>query len=278
MKQAATTTTLTPSATSLISGASLTLTAVVASTAVPATHPTGSVIFSDDGTAFGTITLSGGSAVIPQVPTPGVHKYTAVYSSDPDFLASNSGAAKTVTDNVAPSSITGQTFFLSDTAGTGGQAPGDLHLLTISGSAHTLINNDLEFFKRNTTSYSYTYTKTGPTTATLVAKTTSGAAQTITSLLTFDTPTSGTAQQTFTGGDTNTVSFTLLGNPVANNAPANILGATITLNATAGSGIFASSGSMQISVNATGNQYAIQGYPGGNANSSGTYSLTNPLA
>ena len=98
IKQAATKVTLQSSATSLASGQSLTLTAGVASNSTPSVMPTGMATFLDNGSAFDTLTLTGGAAALTLVPTLGIHSYSVSYSGDTNFLAS-SGAAKSVTDD-----------------------------------------------------------------------------------------------------------------------------------------------------------------------------------
>lgn len=94
---AASTTTLSPPA-NAYSGLPLQLSATVASTTQGV--PTGSVQFFDGGTLVASAKLANGSATaIDLAPASGSHLFTASYSGDSDFLASNSAK---MTATVAP--------------------------------------------------------------------------------------------------------------------------------------------------------------------------------
>jgi hypothetical protein len=104
--KAASTTTLTASATSPVYGQSLTFTANVAAVAPGAGTPTGSVQFEIDGADFGTaVELVNGSAMSAAIDTlgAGTHSITAVYSGDPVFVPST---AATLSQAVAPAPLT----------------------------------------------------------------------------------------------------------------------------------------------------------------------------
>jgi hypothetical protein len=85
-----TTTTLTSSANSVLTGTSLTFTASVAPTASTLT-PTGSVIFKDGSTTLSTVALSGGKAMLStSALAVGAHSITASYGGDSNDVASAS--------------------------------------------------------------------------------------------------------------------------------------------------------------------------------------------
>ena len=121
--KADTATTVTSSANPSVSGQPVTLTATVSPVGSGAGHPTGTVAFSDGGTAIPTcatqaVNASTGTATCPRLyATPGSHSITAVYSGDDNFLMSGSSAfgqvvdkadtATTVVSSVNPS-VSGQ--------------------------------------------------------------------------------------------------------------------------------------------------------------------------
>ncbi len=102
--QAASTTSLIASATSITPGEPLTLTATVASTTTGT--PTGSVTFYDNTIPLGTVTLNAGVAsYTTSALAPGIaHKISATYSGDMNFTASSTTASLTIT--VAPLEFT----------------------------------------------------------------------------------------------------------------------------------------------------------------------------
>ncbi len=142
--QAATTTVLSASASSITPGQSLTLTAQVASATTGT--PTGTVTFFDGTTSLGTATLSGGMASLAtSTLAPGVtHLLTASYSGDINFLASTSSSAVSVpvaalgftlnvtgsqSQTVSPGTPATYSFLISPTYGT---YPGDVNF-SVSG-------------------------------------------------------------------------------------------------------------------------------------------------
>ncbi len=96
INHAKTTTTLIPSASTLVFGQTLTLTAAVKSSSAPAVPRTGSGEFLDNGTPVGTILLNGSSsASLSFVPSAtGSQNFQALYLGDTDFAASNSALLK----------------------------------------------------------------------------------------------------------------------------------------------------------------------------------------
>ncbi len=276
IKPATAKTTLVSSATQLTSGQSLTLTATIASTAAPAAPHTGAVTFLDNGGAFGTVTLSGSAVPLTFVPAPGVHKYTAVYSGDVNFVGGISGGAIEVSDNLAPASIAGDGLWLADLTGTGDQGPPALTLASFSGLGNALTST---LFPDNSSHVgSYTYKQSSPTTATVVDKITSGSKSvTITVQMTFTASMAGHYHASYSSGGTVDGSFVLIGNPIPSNAPNTIAGSVITLTATAGSALLGASGTLQLSSSASDNTYTLVGISGSSVNSSGTasYSLVN---
>jgi hypothetical protein len=102
---APTTTSLTPSATSLVFGQALTLKATVNPVPPTTGTPTGSVTFSDGSTVLGTDTLSGGQALLTtSALSAGLHSIAVVYGGDVNFDKSASAVAQ-VTVNQATSTI-----------------------------------------------------------------------------------------------------------------------------------------------------------------------------
>jgi hypothetical protein len=102
--QAASTTSLIASATSITPGEPLTLTATVASATTGT--PTGSVTFYDNTIPLGTVQLTNGTAsYVTSALAPGIaHSISATYSGDMNFTASSTTASLTVT--VAPLEFT----------------------------------------------------------------------------------------------------------------------------------------------------------------------------
>jgi Bacterial Ig-like domain (group 3)/MBG domain (YGX type)/NHL repeat len=94
--KAATQIELVPSAATVAYGATVTLTASVASTATfssPLSAPTGTVTFMDGANLLGTSTLSGGTASFTTSSlTAGSHSTSAVYSGDANFVSTASSA------------------------------------------------------------------------------------------------------------------------------------------------------------------------------------------
>jgi sugar lactone lactonase YvrE len=107
--QQATTTALSSSATALIAGKSVTLTAVVTGVSAKplAGNPSGTVKFLDAGALLATITPDAtGTAVFPTSNLlPGSHTITAVYSGDP-LDATSTSATVTITVTIATTSTT----------------------------------------------------------------------------------------------------------------------------------------------------------------------------
>jgi hypothetical protein len=93
VKKAATTTTLTASASTAVFGQAITLTAKVAVVAPGAGVPSGTVTFKDGSTVLGTGTLINGVATFRTAKLAvGSHAITAVYGGDSSFTASTSAA------------------------------------------------------------------------------------------------------------------------------------------------------------------------------------------
>jgi hypothetical protein len=92
VNKAATTTTLKSSVGAPVFGQAITLTATVNTTTAKTTARTGTVTFFEDGVQIGSPVAAANSiASATFTPaTPGVHKYTAVYSGDSNFNGSNS--------------------------------------------------------------------------------------------------------------------------------------------------------------------------------------------
>jgi Bacterial Ig-like domain (group 3)/FG-GAP-like repeat len=89
----ATTTALSPSATSIVAGASLTLTATITGAPGSTGTPTGTVNFLDGTTSLNTATLASGTASFTTTAlAAGSHSITAVYSGDTTFNASTSNS------------------------------------------------------------------------------------------------------------------------------------------------------------------------------------------
>ncbi len=110
---AATTTTLSLSASSSLHGQAITLTAQVASVAPGSGTPVGTITFMDGTNPLGTASLSGGGATL-QVSTlaVGYRPLTAVYSGSDNFAASASEAAG---ETVHPSCIVASTVYAAQT-------------------------------------------------------------------------------------------------------------------------------------------------------------------
>jgi hypothetical protein len=104
---AATTTTLTASASTVTAGASVTLTATVTASSGSTGAPSGTVTFLDGTTTLGTGTLntSGAATFSTSALTTGAHSITAQYGGDSNFAASTSTAV-TVTVQAVPASFT----------------------------------------------------------------------------------------------------------------------------------------------------------------------------
>lgn len=116
--QAATTTSLTTSGASVGSGSPVTFTATVASTTTGT--PAGSVVFSSNGSALGSVSLSGGVAsyTTSSLPT-GPLNITAAYAGSANFSASTS---PTVVETVTVPIVTGTTSTPSVSISSGGSA------------------------------------------------------------------------------------------------------------------------------------------------------------
>jgi sugar lactone lactonase YvrE len=142
VSRAATTTTLTPSATNITAGQNETLTATISGFASPAL--TGTVNFFDGTTAIGsgqvTSTSTGGTATLSFSNAPvGSHSFTATYNADGNYLASTS---QPVTVTVGPAVVTissqnfgsvavGQTLSMNVVFG---QASGGLYFSALTGN------------------------------------------------------------------------------------------------------------------------------------------------
>lgn len=100
---AATTTTLTPSASTLNVGANLTLNATVAPSSGSGA-PTGTVTFMDGTSTLGSGTLSSGAATYSTASlAAGTHSLTAMYGGDTNFAGSSSGAVSVTVQAPSPS-------------------------------------------------------------------------------------------------------------------------------------------------------------------------------
>lgn len=91
---------LTSSASSVAVGQSVTVTAVLTATGNPAgsASPSGTVQFLDGSASLGSVTLTGGRAVLTtSTLSAGTHRITAVYSGDATFLSNQASLAVTVT-------------------------------------------------------------------------------------------------------------------------------------------------------------------------------------
>jgi hypothetical protein len=106
VNQANTTTTLASSANTSVSNESVTFTATVAAVSPGAGTPTGTVTFMDGTTVLDTETLSGGTASFSTAALAvGSHPITAVYSGDPDFVASTSAALTQQVNDLNPTNL-----------------------------------------------------------------------------------------------------------------------------------------------------------------------------
>ena len=150
--QASTTVALTSSANPATAGQSVAFTATVAPNAPSAPGsgpPTGSVVFTLDGTAQPAVALTNGTATFStSTLSTGTHTLTAAYSGDSDFTAStsstltqtvNASAQVTVTSSANPS-VTGQTVTFTATVTpsvVGGPAPTGKVTFTVNGVAES---------------------------------------------------------------------------------------------------------------------------------------------
>ncbi|MBT9330157.1 beta strand repeat-containing protein [Paracidobacterium acidisoli] len=121
--QAATTTTLTSSSPSAGVGASITFTAMVASTT--GTVPTGSVQFLDGSSVLGSVSLNaqGSAAYTTTSLAAGTHTIHAVYSGDANFSGSTGSVTQQITAAVTPSfTLTASPSTLNLAAGQNAQS------------------------------------------------------------------------------------------------------------------------------------------------------------
>ena len=132
-------TVLTASANPIVSGQSVTLSAVVSAVAPGTGTPAGTVTFNDGATVLGTATLSAGTASLSvNTLMAGSHSLTAAYTANGNFAASTSAAAPETVNpaatttslaSSAPTSAYGQSVTLTATVSP--VSPGDG---TVSGS------------------------------------------------------------------------------------------------------------------------------------------------
>jgi hypothetical protein len=140
----ASTTTLTPSASSLTEGLSLKLTASITSSITGT--PTGSVNFLDGATSLGTGTLSGGTTNISTTSlSPGVHSLTAVYAGDSAFPASTSAAVSVTINKGATTAV------VTSSAGTVNAGQSVTFTATVSTSDAGTPSGSVNFLDGSTT-------------------------------------------------------------------------------------------------------------------------------
>jgi subtilase family serine protease len=134
--QSATRTSLTASAPSVLSGASVTFTATIAGDTTPPPTPTGTVTFYDNGTSIGTGTVASGVATLTTSKlADGVQNITASYGGDSNFSASQS--------SVTPVQVNDFTFTAGSTTATLVQGQSTQVVLTIAASANAAINTPI---------------------------------------------------------------------------------------------------------------------------------------
>ena len=150
-----------------------------------------------------------------------------------------------VSANLAPSSIAGDSLVaLKSSLGVGSNMSPDVDRLTFAASGNTAALES-EIFPENNGEIDYSYTVTGPSTATVVDTT-----DDVTIELTFSTATSGTCDFIFPEGGDFEAGFTLFTPPVQNFAPASLAGNTATLNVAGGaSDRFTTSGTTDVIFN-----------------------------
>jgi hypothetical protein len=218
-------------------GQAVTFTATITPVAPGAGTPTGTVIFSIDGTAQPAATVSGGLATLTvSTLAPGAHTITAAYSGDSSFNAGNATplaqtvslatATATLTSSSNPS-VFGQSVTFTATVVAGGQSTGTptgtvifsvdgvpqpavtlsggtatLTLSNLSTSQHTITvtyNGDANFNSASSTPLSQTVNHAGTTTMIATSgSTTFGQAATFTATVTAAAPGSGTPTGTVT--------------------------------------------------------------------------------
>jgi hypothetical protein len=135
---AATTTALTASATTIMLGCSVTLSAAVSGQSGSGA-PTGSVTFYNGTTALGTAPLNGaGAATLSIVPAYGTASLTAVYAGDDTYNGSTSAPVQVTVGTAAPGDFTlsGTT---SATISTGSSAVIALSVMPINGFSGTIL-------------------------------------------------------------------------------------------------------------------------------------------
>jgi sugar lactone lactonase YvrE len=121
-------TTLTTSANPVAPNTNVNLTAFIAPVSGQTGTPTGKVSFYDGATLLGSVTVSGGSAVLPaSFTTLGTHSLTAVYSGDSGFNASTSAAVLEV--------VNGFTATVGLSSSVNPSRPGQSTLLTATVAA-----------------------------------------------------------------------------------------------------------------------------------------------
>ncbi|MDR3437253.1 Ig-like domain repeat protein [Telmatospirillum sp.] len=180
----ATTTSLSPSATTPAYGASVTLTATVAG----GSSPSGAVTFMNGATTLGTGTISGTTATLTTASLPaGANSLTAVYAGDAINAGSTSSAA-TVTVSQAPTSTAVSSslnpayqnqaisFSATVTSAVAGSPTGSVTFLdggTAIGSAVTLVNGQATLTTSGLTSGNHTITTSYSGDSTYAASTSS---------------------------------------------------------------------------------------------------------
>ena len=101
-----TTTTLTSSASPIVYGSALTLSAIVNPVSGSGT-PGGSVVFSDGGTPLSTVAVTSGAAALTTASlSPGSHTITAAYGGDGNFQPSSGSVSVNVTQNSSSVTLT----------------------------------------------------------------------------------------------------------------------------------------------------------------------------
>ncbi|MGC9291895.1 MAG: Ig-like domain repeat protein [Acidobacteriaceae bacterium] len=134
--QSATRTSLTASAASVLSGASVTLTATVTGDTTPPPTPTGTVTFYDNGTSIGTGTVASGVATLTTTKLPdGAQNITASYGGDSNFSASQSSVTQVQVNDF--------TFTAGSTTATLVQGQSTQVVLTIAANANASINTPI---------------------------------------------------------------------------------------------------------------------------------------
>jgi hypothetical protein len=156
-----TTVALTSSASTITSGASITLTATITGASGSTGSPTGTVSFFDGTTTLGTGTLSSGVATLSttSLTSAGSHSLTAVYGGDTNFTGNNSAAITVTVNAVTPIATTTALTSSATTAVSGTSLTFTATVTPASGS--TVPTGTVTFFDGTTTLGTATLDGTG---------------------------------------------------------------------------------------------------------------------